>query len=83
VTSGSSDLRIEVFEDFKPQDEEPAPMSQKPIGKLRRRMLEDMAARKFSEATIRTYPPHRGVSSKSINALFIALQMQPYKYVCR
>ena len=51
-------MRIEVFEDFKPQDKEPAPMSQKPIGKLRRRMLEDMAVRKFSEATIRNYIRH-------------------------
>jgi hypothetical protein len=28
-------------------------MSQKPISKLRRCMLEDMAVRKFSETTIR------------------------------
>ena len=33
-------------------------MSQKPISKLRRRMLEDMAVRKFSEATIRNYIRH-------------------------
>jgi site-specific recombinase XerD len=33
-------------------------MSQKPISELRRRMLEDMAVRKFSEATIRNYIRH-------------------------
>jgi site-specific recombinase XerD len=33
-------------------------MSQKPISELRRRMLEDMAVRKFSEATIRNYICH-------------------------
>jgi site-specific recombinase XerD len=33
-------------------------MSQKPISKLRRRMLEDLAVRKFSEATCRNYIRH-------------------------
>jgi len=33
-------------------------MSQKPISELRRRMLEDMAVRNFSEATIRNYIRH-------------------------
>jgi site-specific recombinase XerD len=33
-------------------------MSQKPISKLRRRMLEDLAMRKFSEATCRNYIRH-------------------------
>jgi site-specific recombinase XerD len=33
-------------------------MGQKPISELRRRMLEDMAVRKFSEATIRNYIRH-------------------------
>lgn len=33
-------------------------MSQKPISELRRRMLEDMAVRKFTEATIRNYIRH-------------------------
>jgi len=33
-------------------------MSQKPISELRRRMLEDMAVRKFSEATVRNYIRH-------------------------
>lgn len=33
-------------------------MSQKPISELRRRMLEDMAVRKFSEATSRNYIRH-------------------------
>jgi hypothetical protein len=33
-------------------------MRQKPISELRRRMLEDMAVRKFSEATIRNYIRH-------------------------
>jgi site-specific recombinase XerD len=33
-------------------------MSQKPISELRRRMLEDMAVRKFSEATQRNYIRH-------------------------
>ena len=33
-------------------------MSQKPISELRRRMLEDMAVRKFSEATCRNYIRH-------------------------
>ena len=40
-------------------------MSQKPISELRHRMLEDMAARKFSEATIRASAhgnPRNGVS---------------------
>ena len=33
-------------------------MSQKPISELRRRMLEDMAVRKFSETTCRNYIRH-------------------------
>ena len=33
-------------------------MSQKPISELRRRMFEDMAVRKFSEATCRNYIRH-------------------------
>ena len=33
-------------------------MSQKPISELRRRMLEDMAVRKFSDATQRNYIRH-------------------------
>jgi hypothetical protein len=35
-------------------------MSQRPISKLRRRMLEDMAVRKFNKATVRVapLPPH-------------------------
>ncbi|HET9538834.1 MAG TPA: phage integrase N-terminal SAM-like domain-containing protein, partial [Mesorhizobium sp.] len=33
-------------------------MSQKPISELRRRMLEDMAVRKFNEATCRNYIRH-------------------------
>ena len=33
-------------------------MSKKPISELRRRMLEDMAVRKFSEATVRNYIRH-------------------------
>ena len=33
-------------------------MSQKPISELRRRMLEDLAVRKFSEATCRNYIRH-------------------------
>jgi len=33
-------------------------MSQKPISELRRRMLEDMAVRNFSEAAIRNYICH-------------------------
>ncbi len=33
-------------------------MSQKPISDLRRRMLEDMAVRKFSETTCRNFIRH-------------------------
>jgi integrase/recombinase XerD len=33
-------------------------MSRKPISELRRRMLEDMTVRKFSEATSRNYIRH-------------------------
>ena len=36
-------------------------MSQKPISELRRRMLEDMAVRKFQRSNYpELYPPHRG-----------------------
>ena len=39
-------------------------MSQKPISELRRRMLEDMAVRKFSEATCRNYIRHIAAFAK-------------------
>jgi hypothetical protein len=38
-------------------------MSQKPISELRRRMLEDMAVRKFSETTCRNYIRHSRVGT--------------------
>src|SRR5215472_13530655 len=61
MTGESSVLRIEGFETLQPQDKEPSPMSQKPISELRRRMLEDMAVRKFQRSNYpELYPPHRG-----------------------
>ena len=44
-------------------------MSQKPISELRRRMLEDMAVRKFSEATIRNYIRHIAELAKFLGLL--------------
>jgi integrase/recombinase XerD len=39
-------------------------MSQKPVSELRRRMLEDMAVRKFSETTCRNYIRHTAEFAK-------------------
>ena len=44
-------------------------MSQKPISELRRRMLEDMAVRKFNEATCRNYIRHIAEFAKFLVAL--------------
>jgi hypothetical protein len=48
-------------------------MSQKPISELRRRMLEDMAVRKFSETTCRNYIRHIAEFAKflSIDGRFV------------
>src|SRR6516164_2185200 len=57
MTGGRSVLRIEGFRTSNLKTGA-SPMSQKPISELRRRMLEDMAVRNFSEATIRNYIRH-------------------------
>ena len=57
MTGECSVLRIEVFRTSNLKTGA-SPMSQKPISELRRRMLEDMAVRKFSEATCRNYIRH-------------------------
>jgi hypothetical protein len=50
-------LRIEGLQEPQPQDKD-HPMSQKPISDLRRRMLEDMAVRRFGEKTQHDYIRH-------------------------
>jgi hypothetical protein len=53
----SSVLRIEGFR-TSTSSQEPHRLSQKPISELRRRMLEDIALRKYSEAPCRNYLRH-------------------------
>src|SRR5919108_438060 len=61
--AGRSCLRIEGFPTSKPQDRSLA-MSDKPISELRRRMIEDMAARKFGEKARHDYSRHVGMFAK-------------------
>ena len=63
MTGECSVLRIEVFRTSNLKTGA-SPMSQKPISELRRRMLEDMAVRKFSEATCRNYIRHIAAFAK-------------------